>query len=50
MDGRGIGVRFLGEARDFSLFHIIQAEFEAHATSYKMGSGSSFPEAKAAGA
>jgi hypothetical protein len=48
--GYTAGVRFLAEARYFSLLHSIQTGSGARTASYPMGNGDSFPVDKAAGA
>jgi hypothetical protein len=36
--------------KEFSLLHVVQTGFEIHPTSYRMGTGGSFPRGKVAGA
>jgi hypothetical protein len=50
LDVRMIGVRFPAGAGNFSLRHRVQTGSGAHAASYAMGTGGSFPGSKAAGA
>jgi hypothetical protein len=50
MDDRMVGVRFLAVAGNFSIHHRVQTGSGAQPASYTMGSGSSFPGSKAAGA
>jgi hypothetical protein len=50
LDGRGSGVRFPSGAGNFSLHHRVQKDSGAHPASYPMGTRSSFPGGKAAGA
>jgi hypothetical protein len=50
LDDRGSRVRFPAAAGNFSLHHYFQNGSGAHPVSYSMGSRSSFPEGKAAGA
>jgi hypothetical protein len=47
LDGRGIEVRFLAQARDTSLLHSIQKDSGAPLASYPLDTGGSFPECKA---
>jgi hypothetical protein len=47
-DDRGSRVRFPEGARNFSLHHRVQNGSGAHAVSYPMGTGGSFPGGKAA--
>jgi hypothetical protein len=48
LDDRGVGVR-VPVGSGFSLLHIVQTGSGAHAASYPMGTGGSFPGGKAAG-
>jgi hypothetical protein len=50
MDDRGSRVRFPAGAGNFSLHHRVQNGSGAHQASYTMGTKSSFPGGKAAGA
>jgi hypothetical protein len=47
LDDRAIGVQSLAEAKDFSSSLCFQTSSEAHPASYPMGTGGSFPGAKA---
>jgi hypothetical protein len=49
LDDRGAGVRVL-EGQEFSLLHVVQADFGAHPASYPLGTAGPFPVDKAAGA
>jgi hypothetical protein len=42
LGGRGVGVRFPAEARDFCLLHNVQTGSGAHPASYAMDTGDSF--------
>jgi hypothetical protein len=48
-DGSTARVRFPAW-QDFSLLHSVHTEFEAHPSSYPIGTGSNFPGDKATGA
>jgi hypothetical protein len=50
LDDRGSRVQFLAGAGNFSLHHHVQNGSEAHPASYPMGTRSSFPGGKVAGA
>jgi hypothetical protein len=50
LDDQGSRVRFLAGAGNFSLHHRLQNDSGAHPASYPMGTRSSFPWGKAAGA
>jgi hypothetical protein len=50
LDNRMIRVRFLSEAGNFSLRHLVQTGTGAYPASYSMGTGDSFSRGKAAGA
>jgi hypothetical protein len=50
LDDWGSRVRFLAGVGNFSLHHRVQNGSGAHPASYPMGTGSSFPGGKAAGA
>jgi hypothetical protein len=50
LDDQGSRVRFPAGAGNFSLHHRVQSGSEAHSASYLMGTGTSFPGGKAAGA
>jgi hypothetical protein len=50
LENRGSGVRFSAGAGNFSLNHRVQNGSGAHPASYPMGTRSSFPGGKAAGA
>jgi hypothetical protein len=43
LDGRGLVVRFPARGRDFSILHDVQTDAGAHASSYPVSSGDSFP-------
>jgi hypothetical protein len=49
LDDRDSGVRFPAGAVNFFLHHRVQNGSGAHAASYPMGTGGSFPGGKAAG-
>jgi hypothetical protein len=49
LDDRGSGVRFPAGAENFSLYHHVQNDSEAHTVLYPMGYEGSFPGDKAAG-
>jgi hypothetical protein len=49
LDNRGVAVRITVKSR-FSLLHVVQTGCGAHPASYRMGTASSFPGGKAAGA
>jgi hypothetical protein len=50
LNDRGSRVRFLAGAENFSLHHHVQNSSGAHPASYPMGTRSSIPRGKAAGA
>jgi hypothetical protein len=50
LDDQMIGVRFPTEAGNFSLHNRVHNDSAAHPASYPMGTESSFPGSKAAGA
>jgi hypothetical protein len=50
LDDRGSRVRFPAGAGNFSLHHRVQNDSAAHPATYPMGTRSSFPGGKAAGA
>jgi hypothetical protein len=50
MDGRGIGIQFLADTEDLSLFHSVQTGSGAHSSSYQIGTAGYFTGGKMAGA
>jgi hypothetical protein len=49
LDDQGGGSSSPGRVKNFSLLHIVQTDSGVHPTSYKMGTGGSFPGVKLQG-